>query len=136
MQKGSSIMPGKVNPVIPEMVMQCAMKVQADDYAITLAASHGEFELNAFEPVIADSMLESLKLLISATRIFREKCIETLLPQTERCERILRDSYAFATEYVPKLGYDYVAALVEKELTPEELEKCLKDALENIQAKD
>jgi aspartate ammonia-lyase len=129
-------MPGKVNPVIPEMVMQCAMKVQADDYAITLAASHGEFELNAFEPVIADSMLESLKLLISATRIFREKCIETLLPQTERCERILRDSYAFATEYVPKLGYDYVAALVEKELTPGELEKCLKDALENIQAKD
>ena len=69
-QQGSSIMPGKVNPVIPEMVMQCAMKVMADDSAIAMAAAHGEFELNAFEPLIADCLLESLRLLIRSVRIF------------------------------------------------------------------
>ena len=64
-------MPGKVNPVIPEMVMQCAMKVMADDSAIAMAAAHGEFELNAFEPLIADCLLESLRLLIRSVRIFQ-----------------------------------------------------------------
>ena len=68
-QQGSSIMPGKVNPVIPEMVMQCAMKVMADDSAIAMAAAHGEFELNAFEPLIADCLLESLQLLIRSVRL-------------------------------------------------------------------
>ena len=69
-------MPGKVNPVIPEMVMQCAMKVMADDSAIAMAAAHGEFELNAFEPLIADCLLESLQLLIRSVRIFQTACVE------------------------------------------------------------
>ena len=75
LQQGSSIMPGKVNPVIPEMVMQCAMRVIANDTAITMAAAHGEFELNAFFPLIADCLLESLELMTRAARLFREKCV-------------------------------------------------------------
>ena len=77
-QQGSTIMPGKVNPVMAEMTMQCAIKVIANDTAITMAAAHGEFELNAFMPLIADSLLESLELMTSSVQLFREKCIEPL----------------------------------------------------------
>ena len=73
-QQGSTIMPGKVNPVMAEMTMQCAIKVIANDTAITMAAAHGEFELNAFMPLIADSLLESLELMTSSVQLFREKC--------------------------------------------------------------
>lgn len=96
LQAGSTIMPGKINPVIPEMVMQVAMKVIANDTAITMAAAHGEFELNAFMPLIADSLLESLELLTTATELFRAKCISSLQPNTERCRELLELSYAFA----------------------------------------
>ena len=92
MQKGSSIMPGKVNPVIPEMVMQCAMKVISNDTAITLAASHGEFELNAFLPLIADSLLESLSLLERAVFIFNEKCIALLKPNKRKWKKPIENS--------------------------------------------
>lgn len=77
-QQGSTIMPGKVNPVMAEMTMQCAIKVIANDTAITMAAAHGEFELNAFMPLIADSLLESLELMTSSVQLFREKCIKPL----------------------------------------------------------
>lgn len=112
LQKGSSIMPGKVNPVIPEMVIQCAIKVIANDTAVTMAASHGEFELNAFMPLIADSLLESLELLTNTVDIFNEKCIAILAPDKEHCERILNESFSFATSYVPILGYDFVSDTV------------------------
>ncbi len=112
LQKGSSIMPAKVNPVIPEMVMQCAMRVIADDTAVTMAAAHGEFELNAFLPLIADSLLESLSLLERAVSLFNGKCIAVLEPDEERCEELLESSFAFAASYVPLLGYDAVAAAV------------------------
>jgi aspartate ammonia-lyase len=78
LQAGSTIMPGKVNPVIPEMVMQAAMKAISNDAAVTLAAAHGEFELNAFLPLIADSLLESLSLLTRSVEIFREKCVDRI----------------------------------------------------------
>ncbi|MDR1067282.1 MAG: aspartate ammonia-lyase [Clostridiales bacterium] len=78
LQMGSTIMPGKVNPVIPEMTIQTSIKVQANDFAVTMAAGRGEFELNAFLPLIADMMLESLSLLTDSVRVFREKCVETL----------------------------------------------------------
>ncbi len=74
LQQGSSIMPGKVNPVVPEMVIQCAIQVIANDAAITMAAAHGEFELNAFLPLIADRLLESLELLNRAVR-YSEKSV-------------------------------------------------------------
>lgn len=114
MQMGSTIMPGKINPVIPEMVMQTGMKVIANDSAISMAAAHGEFELNAFLPLIADSLLESLSLLINSVSLFRTKCIDLIEPDRERCEELLNRSYAFATGYTAKLGYDVVSRVIAK----------------------
>lgn len=132
LQQGSSIMPGKVNPVIPEMTMQCAMKVMANDQAIGLAAAHGEFELNAFFPLIADSLLESLQLLTRTVELFRTKCIETLKVDVDQCRKHLEESTAFATAYTPKLGYDVVSKVI-KEKGPVEgrkiLEQMIKEAV-------
>jgi aspartate ammonia-lyase len=132
LQAGSTIMPGKVNPVIPEMVMQAAMKVMAGDCAITIAAAHGEFELNAFLPLIADTLLENLSLLERAVTLLRTQCIELLTADRERCAELLGRSYAFAMACVPKLGYDCVARIIEKnrhnpEKIREELERNLSD---------
>lgn len=132
MQMGSTIMPGKVNPVIPEMVMQTGMKVIANDSAISMAAAHGEFELNAFLPLIADSLLESLSLLMNSVTIFRTKCIELIEPDRERCEKLLNQSYAFATGYTTKLGYDKVSEIIAEhggnvELIRETLKELTKD---------
>jgi len=124
LQQGSTIMPGKVNPVIPEMVMQCAMRVIANDIAITTAAEHGEFELNAFLPLIADSLLESLQLLKEAAFLFRTKCVEILSANEERCRSNLDSSFAFAAGYIIDLGYDTVARVI-KENTPLEAKRIL-----------
>lgn len=112
LQMGSTIMPGKVNPVLPEMVMQVAMRVMANDGAISAAASHGEFELNPFLPLIADSLLESLGLLLNAAELFRTKCIELIKPNAERCRELLESSWAFAAAYTPVLGYDQVSEII------------------------
>jgi aspartate ammonia-lyase len=114
LQAGSTIMPGKVNPVIPEMVMQASMKVIAGDYAITTAAAHGEFELNAFLPLIADTLLENLSLLERAVTLLRTRCVELLTVERERCAELLDKSYAFAMAYVPRLGYGHVARIIEE----------------------
>jgi aspartate ammonia-lyase len=112
LQAGSSIMPGKVNPVIPEMVIQAAIRVMANDQAITMAAAHGELELNALEPLIADSLLESLSLLERTVFLFRVKCVEPLSADPDRCLALLEASFAFAASYVPILGYDKVAEVI------------------------
>ncbi|MBH1941215.1 aspartate ammonia-lyase [Mobilitalea sibirica] len=114
LQLGSTIMPGKVNPIIPEMVMQVSMKVMGNDTAISMAASHGEFELNAFLPLIADSLLENLELLTNATELFRTKCIELIIPNKQRCKELLDQSYAFATAYTHSLGYDRVNDIIKE----------------------
>ncbi|MDR0622607.1 MAG: aspartate ammonia-lyase [Deltaproteobacteria bacterium] len=114
LQTGSTIMPGKVNPVIPEMVIEVAIKVMANDLAVTMAAAHGDFELNAFAPLIAEALLESLGLLAKTVTVFRKNCLETLRPNIQRCAQLLSDSLAFATSYVPKLGYDRVASIIEE----------------------
>lgn len=126
LQQGSTIMPGKINPVLPEMAMQTAMRVMANDGAITSAASRGEFELNAFLPLIADSLLESLDLLTDTVYLFREKVIETLEPDESGCQRHLKQSYAFAASYTPEHGYDEVSRIV-SENTPEEAVQILKN---------
>ncbi len=113
-QVGSSIMPGKVNPVIPECVAQCAMRTVANDAAITLAAASGQFELNAFMPLIADALLESLAILCRAVALFRTACIETLEPDAAACARHLEASTAAALLLVPTLGYDAAAALAKE----------------------
>jgi aspartate ammonia-lyase len=131
LQAGSTVMPGKVNPVIPEMVMQVAMKAIAGDVAITEAASRGELELNAFLPLIADALLESLELLERADTIFRERCIDLLAPNVDRCQEILNGSFAFAMEQAPVLGYAAVARAVancggDREILRSELGELLK----------
>lgn len=124
MQQGSTIMPGKVNPVIPEMVIQCSIRIMANDTAITMAAAHGELELNAFLPLIADCLLESLSLAKEAVRIFKEDCVKTLKADESNCKRHLENSYAFATAYTEALGYDRVASVV-KNNSPTEARKIL-----------
>ena len=133
LQQGSTIMPGKINPVIPEMVMQCAMRVIANDAAVTLAAERGEFELNAFGPLIADSLLESLQLLKEAVFLFRTKCIETLSVNKEKCQRNLDNSFAFAADYILELGYDVVSKII-KDNSPREARKLL-DEIKSVMVK-
>lgn len=115
-QVGSSIMPGKVNPVIPECVAQCAMRVIADDAAITLAAASGQLELNAFLPLIADALLDALALLRNAVVRFRAACVETLEADPAACARHLDASTAPALLLVPRLGYDAAAAIAKAAL--------------------
>jgi aspartate ammonia-lyase len=130
-QKGSTIMPGKVNPVIAEMVIQAGIKVFANDYAVTEAASRGEFELNAFSPIIADSILESLSILNKAVLIFCTKCIHTVAPDKERCELLLNNSFAFAPAYIGRLGYDNVNKIImENRNSPEKAKEILEKLLQ------
>ena len=110
-QVGSSLMPGKVNPVIPEHVAQCAMRAIANDTAVTLAACGGQLELNAFLPLLADALLESLALLRDAAGALRTRCIETLEADAGGCARHLAASTAPALLLVPELGYDAAAGL-------------------------
>lgn len=104
-QTGSSIMPGKINPVIPESVIQAAMKVFANDRIIADAVSSGNLELNAFLPVIADSMLESLEILINITENFRKFCVEGIQPREDELKRGIDNSTATITALVEKIGY-------------------------------
>jgi aspartate ammonia-lyase len=94
------------------MTIQAAIRVMANDQAITMAAAHGELELNALEPLIADSLLESLSLLERTVFLLRVKCVETLNADPERCLALLEASCAFAASYVPALGYDKVAEII------------------------
>ena len=113
LQAGSTIMPGKVNPVIPEMVTQVAIKVMAGDSAIATAAACGNFELNAFLPLIADTLLENLELLSKTVEIFRTKCIEVLEADPAACRRHLENSMALAATLMPLLGYAVTAEIIE-----------------------
>jgi len=104
-QAGSSIMPGKVNPVIPEAVSQAAIAVMAHDQSITFAASLGNLELNAFLPLIADSLLGSLDLLENACSILRKFCVAGLEADEERCRRHVAGATATLTALVDRIGY-------------------------------
>jgi aspartate ammonia-lyase len=108
------------------MVIQVSIKVMANDQAIGMAASRGEFELNAFSPLIAGSLLESLSLLCRALPLFRETCIETLAANRDRCAALLENSLAFAAAWVPRLGYDKVRAVIaEQGGDPEKVRQAL-----------
>jgi fumarate hydratase class II len=112
LQKGSSMMPGKVNPVIPEVVTQVAAQVVGNDVAITMAGSHGHLELNAFVPVMARNLLQSIALLASAATVFAEKCIDGLDADLEGCRRSAEMTLSAATALNPYLGYGLVDELV------------------------
>ena len=105
-QAGSSIMPGKVNPVIPEAVTQAAIVVMSNDQAIAQACAMGNLELNAFLPLIADAFLESLDLLRNACRIFREHCVAGIEANEERCRTHVEGATASLTAMVEVLGYE------------------------------
>ncbi len=108
-QVGSSVMPGKVNPVICEAVGQSALQVISQDMAVTLAAQSGQLELNAFLPLVAHALLGNLALLERAGKIFRERCIEGITANAVRCNELLEHSHAQVTALVPVLGYELAA---------------------------
>ena len=112
LQPGSSIMPGKVNPVIPEVVIQVAAQVIGNDMAITVAGSQGQFELNVRVPLIARNLLDSIKLLASATRLLDEKCVAGLEANEEMTKRHAEATLATATALNPHIGYDRAADIV------------------------
>ncbi len=105
-QAGSSIMPGKVNPVICEMINQVSIEVICSDQAVTLAARDGQLELNAFGPLIAHRLLNMMEIMKNSLKIFIEKCIKEITANRERAEKILNSSFASVTALVPYLGYD------------------------------
>lgn len=113
-QPGSSIMPGKVNPVIAESVCQVAARVMGNDLTITLAGQSGNFELNVMMPLIADTLLESISLLSNVTQIFNEKCIKGIKANEEVCKANVEKNLAISTVLTPVLGYDTVAKLTKE----------------------
>lgn len=112
-QAGSSIMPGKINPVIPEAVAQSAILVMGHDQVITQACSAGNLELNQFMPLIAYSLLESLSILNNTCIIFRKHCISGITANENSCKRNVENSTATATALIPKIGYNKVSELVQ-----------------------
>jgi len=115
-QAGSSIMPGKVNPVIPEMVIQTCIKVISADTSITTAASYGQFELNAFLPLIANELLNSIELLKNSIAIFRKKCIDGIIANEAMCEKHLLNSTSLATALINYIGYDEASSIAKEAL--------------------
>ena len=112
-QAGSSIMPGKVNPVIPEAVIQAGITVNTNTYAITNAVNLGSLELNAFMPLIADKLLDSLNLLINATEIFSKFCIMGIKAKPNNCNAHINSSTAILTSLINVLGYEKTQDLAE-----------------------
>ncbi|MEI6534741.1 MAG: aspartate ammonia-lyase, partial [Verrucomicrobiaceae bacterium] len=111
MQPGSSLMPGKVNPVIPEMVNQVAFHVIGMDVAISFAAEAGQLQLNAFEPLMAFGLLQSVTLMRNATSVLRARCVEGIEADADRCLANLEGSTANFAELLPQIGYDKASEL-------------------------
>ncbi len=114
LQPGSSIMPGKVNPVIPEAVLQVTAQVIGNDTAITFGGQAGNFELNVMLPVMAYNLLQSIQLLASAAKILNEKCVADIIANTDKCARSIEQSLALATGLIPHIGYDRAAAIAKR----------------------
>ena len=112
LQKGSSIMPGKVNPVIPEVVTQVSAQVIGNDAAITVGGMQGHFELNVFVPLLARNLLQSIHLLTSASRLFAEKCVDGIEANRETLERYAELTLSAATALNPYVGYDKASEIV------------------------
>jgi fumarate hydratase class II len=113
-QPGSSIMPGKVNPVMSEMVVMVAAQVTGNDTAVALGCRDGHLELNVMMPMMAHNCLESVRLLASAARTFAEKCVDGLDVDSERCGELVEQSLAMCTSLVPEIGYDKSAAIAKE----------------------
>jgi len=127
-QAGSSIMPGKVNPVIPEAAAQAAMVVMGNDVVIAQAASGGNLELNQFMPLIAHSLLESIELLSNAAEMLRTHCIQDLKANEEQCQRNVLNSTALITAVIPIIGYEKASEIAK---TANEEQITIKQAILN-----
>jgi fumarate hydratase class II len=114
LQPGSSIMPGKVNPVIPESVIQVCAQVIGNDTAITLGGQGGYFELNTMLPLIAYNLLQSIELMANAANLMAEKCVAGISANKDQCAANIKKSLAIVTNLVPHIGYDRAAALAHK----------------------
>ncbi len=114
LQPGSSIMPGKVNPVIPESVMQVSAQVQGNDLAVQLGAQHGNFELNVMMPVITGNLFESIELLATGSIMLADKCVSGIQVNRERCKELLEKSLMLVTNLNPVIGYDKAAQVAKK----------------------
>jgi fumarate hydratase class II len=114
LQKGSSIMPGKVNPVIPEVVTQVAAQVIGNDAAITAGGMQGHFELNVFVPLLARNLLDSIKLLAAAARLLADRCVDGIEANREACERYAELTLSAATALNPYIGYDAGVEIVKE----------------------
>lgn len=116
MQPGSSIMPGKVNPVIPEVVNQVCFDIIGGDVTVTMAAEAGQLQLNVFEPVIAYRLLRGLVMLSRACEVLRERCIEGITANPERMRMFVEQSVGVVTALVPVLGYEITTAIAKESL--------------------
>ncbi len=114
LQKGSSIMPGKVNPVIPEVVTQVAAQVIGNDAAITIGGMNGHFELNVYVPLLARNLLQSIRLLASASRLLAEKCVDGIVANADTCEHYAELTLSAAAALNPYIGYDKVGEIVKE----------------------
>ncbi len=113
-QPGSSIMPGKVNPVMSEMLIQVCAQVIGNDAAITLGGAFGNFELNVMMPLIAHNLLQSIELLANGSQVFARRCIQGLEADAEKCEATIERSLALGTSLAPVIGYDAAAQIAKK----------------------
>ena len=127
-QNGSSIMPGKVNPVIPEAVNQIAFNIIGNDMTITMAAESGQLELNAFTPIVIDKLLDSIKTLTNGTNMFYYECVKDLTVNKERCREYVEQSIGIITALCPSMGYDQASSLAQQAL---EENKNIRDVLIN-----
>jgi aspartate ammonia-lyase len=116
-QAGSSIMPGKVNPVIPEVVNQVAFSIAGADVTVTMAAEAGQLQLNAFEPIIAHSLLQSLSWLENACRTLRVNCVDGITANERRLAQMVGSSVGIVTALTPYIGYAAAASLAKQALT-------------------
>ena len=113
-QPGSSIMPGKVNPVIAESVVMAAAQVIGNDATITIGGMTGNFELNVMMPVMAHNVLESIRLLAASAKNFAEKCVSGITANIDRCNEMIEKSLAMCTALVPEIGYDAAAGIAKE----------------------
>ncbi len=118
-QNGSSIMPGKINPVIPEVVTQVAFQIMGNDMAVTMAAEAGQLELNAFEPVLFHNLFESIQTLNGAAATLTDNCITDITANEARCQELLEASVGISTALCPYIGYQKAAELAKKSLKTE-----------------
>ena len=115
-QPGSSIMPGKINPVIPEAVNQVAYQVVGNDMAVTMAAEAGQLQLNAMEPLIAYNVLESIRMLTQAMTMLEKRCISGITANIERCQELVDNSIGIVTAVVPYIGYENATRIAKSAL--------------------